>query len=134
MRVLACTVPEAETRLRKLLAGEEVQFAFATEDALRALIELDFDLLIIGMLFDESRGLELMQRISEKALSKDVPIVGIRGAKVRRAISDNAYDVPMRSMGACDVIDVDTMPDDEAGNLQIRERLIMRARSRSKPA
>jgi CheY-like chemotaxis protein len=124
MRVLACTVPLAEQRLRSALPGARLQIVFTTAEALEALGREDFDLLILGMRFDESRALEFLQRIhADPALQPLPPLVGIRGAASPVVIAPQHFDLPMWAMGACDVIDFYAIPDSEPGNRHIRERL-----------
>ena len=122
MRVLACTVPGAEPRLRAVLPEARVQIALTTAEALEALTRETFDLLLIGMRFDESRALEFLQRVHADVKPLP-PIVGIRGAASPVVISPRHFDLPMWAMGACDVIDFYAVPDNEAGNRHIRERL-----------
>jgi CheY-like chemotaxis protein len=124
MRVLACTVPAAEPRLKAVLPEGRLQIAFTSAEALDALKQEAFDLLILGMRFDESRALEFLQRIhADPALGPLPPIVGIRGAATPVVIAPQHFDLPMWAMGACDVIDFYAVPDNEAGNRHIRERL-----------
>ena len=124
MRVLACTVPLAEQRLRSALRGARLRIVFTSAEALEALRSESFDLLILGMRFDESRALEFLQRIhADPALGPLPPIVGIRGAATPVVIAPQHFDLPMWAMGACDVIDFYAVPDNEAGNRHIRERL-----------
>ena len=124
MRVLACTVPAAEPRLKAALPEGRLRVVFTSAEALDALKQEAFDLLILGMRFDESRALEFLQRIhADPALGPLPPIVGIRGAATPVVIAPQHFDLPMWAMGACDVIDFYAVPDNEAGNRHIRERL-----------
>lgn len=62
MRVLACTIPGTAERLGRVLPDAELYLAYTTQEALRLLADKPVDLLLIGMRFDESRGLELPAR------------------------------------------------------------------------
>jgi molybdate transport system substrate-binding protein len=131
MRVLACTVPLAEKRLRAVLPDARLQVVLTSDEALEALRQEAFDLLILGMRFDESRGLEFLQRIhADATLSPLPPLVGIRGAASPVVIAPQHFDLPMWAMGACDVIDFYAVPDNDAGNRHIRERLLRCSRMR----
>lgn len=123
MRILACTVPAAERRLRAALADAEIQVAFTMAEALAALAPGAFDLLIVGMRFDESRALEFVQRVRQDASLEGLPIIGIRGAAAPMVIAPQHFDLPMWALGACDVIDFNAIPENEAGNRHIRERI-----------
>jgi hypothetical protein len=122
MRVLACTITGTQARLRAVLPDAELHLAYTTDEALRLLKQHQFDLLMIGLRFDESRGLELPERIHAAGLEMP-PFVGIRGARIPAAISPQAFDLPMWALGARDVIDFGAIPDTEVGNRHIAERL-----------
>jgi hypothetical protein len=121
MRVLACTSREAEARLRALLPDAELRFAFTFAEGLKALSAADYDLLIIGMMFDESRALEFLREVHSADLP---PLVGIHGAKLPQKVAPATFELPMRALGALDVIDFGSIPKDEAGNADIRARLL----------
>lgn len=120
LRILACTSPEAERRLRQALAADNVEMALTFSAATRALRDQRWDVVIVGALFDESRALELMQLLRS---FPRVPIVGIRGAKIARFLSPEVFDVPMKLLGALDVIDFASIPDDATGNAEIGVRI-----------
>jgi hypothetical protein len=58
--------------------------------------------------------------------------VGIRGAKIARYLAPEVFDMPMKLLGAVDVIDFGAIPDDPAGNAQIGVRI--RAAANAGPA
>jgi len=122
VRVLACTIPGTQARLRAVLPDAELHLVYTTDEALRLLRRHRFDLLMIGLRFDESRGLELPGRIQAEGLEMP-PFVGMRGARTPAAISPQAFDLPMWALGARDVIDFGAIPDNEAGNRHVAERL-----------
>ncbi len=134
MRVLACTVARAERRLRAVLPEADLRVALTCAEALEALAGNGLDLLILGMRFDESRALEFLQRIhADRALQPLPPFVGIRGAASPVVIAPQHFDLPLWAMGACDVIDFYAVPDNEAGNRHIRERLLRCASEQVRP-
>ncbi len=124
LRVLACTVAEAEPRLRRVLPDADLKVVLTTSAALETLKRDAFDLLLVGMRFDESRALEFVERIHQDPTLDRPPIVGIRGAAREVVISPRNFDLPMWAMGACDVIDLSAIPNNDVGNRSIRERLI----------
>ena len=128
LRVLVCTVPGAEPRLRAVLPDAELHFVFKIADALAKLRDGSFDLLIIGIRFDESRALELLGRIALDPTLRKPVTVGIRGAKMAMRVSPEVFDIPMQAMGAVDIIDFSDIPNDEAGNAAVCERLLRRCR------
>lgn len=122
-RILACTSPAAERRLRQALPADELQMALTFSDACKALLHERWDVVIIGALFDESRALELMQLLRFDQAYPKVSIIGIRGAKIARSLQPEIFDMPMRMLGALDVIDFGSIPDNAAGNAQIGTRI-----------
>jgi CheY-like chemotaxis protein len=122
VRVLACTIQGTQARLRAVLPDAELHFVYTTDEALRLLRQHRFDLVMIGLRFDESRGLELPGRILTEGLEMP-PFVGLRGARTAAAISPQAFDLPMWALGARDVIDFGAIPDNDTGNRHIAERL-----------
>lgn len=122
-KILACTTPEAERRLRQALPADELQMALTFSDATSALLDGQWNVVIVGALFDESRALELMQLLRFDAAFPKVPIVGIRGAKIARSLQPEIFDIPMKLLGALDVIDFGSIADDAAGNAEIGSRI-----------
>ena len=101
--------------------------------ATKAILSERWDVLVIGALFDESRALELMQTLRSEEAYPKVPIVGIRGAKVARYLPPEVFDLPMKLLGAVDVIDIGAIPDDPVGNAQIGVRIRAAAKAGSTP-
>jgi PleD family two-component response regulator len=122
-RVLACTSAEAERRLRGILVGDEVRMALTMAAVMQELAQAEFDLIIIGMLFDESRALELLQTLKSSEKTARIPVVAIHGAKIPKSVSPDLFYLPARALGACDVIDFGAIADDPVGNEQIRQRM-----------
>ena len=120
--MLACTIQGTQARLRAVLPDAELHLVYTSDEALRLLRQHRFDLVMIGLRFDESRGLELPGRILTEGLEMP-PFVGLRGARTAAAISPQAFDLPMWALGARDVIDFGAIPDNDTGNRHIAERL-----------
>ena len=109
--------------MREALPAEQVQMALTLPDAMSALRQHKWDVVVIGAMFHESRALELMQLLSATEARPKTPIIGIRGAKIPKLVSPDIFDLPMRSLGAVDVIDFAAIPDDAAGNAEIGARI-----------
>lgn len=124
LRVLVCTVSGTEARLRAVLPEAELHFAYKCDDALQALRDAAFDLLLVGIRFDDFRALELLRHIDADPTLRRPPLVGIRGARTVFRVSPDVFDLPVMAMGACDVIDFSDIANDVAGNASIRERLL----------
>ena len=122
-RVLVADVPAMDKRYRAILPDAELRFVRSMGEASRSLDVRKFDLLIIGVQFDESRMFELLWLV--KARSVTTPVACIRGCQVDSALSSVAgIDTAVRSLGACDFIDFRDYPDTAEGNPKIRQRLL----------
>jgi DNA-binding NtrC family response regulator len=119
-RILVAAHPAGMQRLEKVLAGYEVMFVETLEEARRVLDGERFCCLVLGVQFDESRMLGLLDHVrSEKHLPTPVVcVIGIKGRLSRTAL--DAFDKAARALGAREVLDVTGFPDDEQGNRALR--------------
>ena len=62
-RVLVADVAEMDEKIRECLPGHDLTFVRTMWDAMRALRQDGFQLVVIGLEFDESRMLELLQYV-----------------------------------------------------------------------
>ena len=67
-KVLVADVPEVQVRVAAALAQERVVFAHTLAAALRALAAEDFDHVLIGMHFDDSRMFDLRAKCAPPAV------------------------------------------------------------------
>ena len=74
-RVLVADVPEMDGKIRECLPGHDLSFVRTMYDAVRVLRHDGFQLVVIGLEFDESRMLELLQYVRGLPHYQDVPVV-----------------------------------------------------------
>jgi DNA-binding response OmpR family regulator len=122
--VLVADVPEAHARLAAALNGAELRFAQTLGEALRALREEDFELLLAGVHFDESRMFDLLRAVRSGRRNHQVPIVCIRTRRNAFAtLTPNALEVTIKALNANAYVDLSGFADDERGNAAVRQLL-----------
>lgn len=118
-RILVATHPAGRQRLEKVLAGHELVFVDTLDQARRTLEAHRFRCIVLGVQFDESRMLRLLDQLSGKRLPAPVVcVIGIKGRLSGAAIG--AFDQAARALGAREVLDMTDFPDDERGNGSLR--------------
>jgi hypothetical protein len=126
-RVVAAVGGSVQRRIRAILPGCELHFVQTGAQLVRALDDGQCDMLIVGMQFDESSAVAVLERVL--ARKETFPVVCVRGMPFTR-LGQPAFDalrMALDALGASNFIDLLQYPDDEAGNARIRamlERLI----------
>jgi hypothetical protein len=99
-RVLVADVPEMDEKIRDCLPGHDLTFVRSMHDAISKLRHDGFQLVVIGLEFDESRMLELLQYVRGLARYKDVPVVCVHAENMNLsdAVMKN-IDVAVKALG-----------------------------------
>ena len=99
-RVLVADVPEMDEKIRDCLPGHDLTFVRSMHDAISKLRHDGFRLVVIGLEFDESRMLELLQYVRALGRYKDVPVVCVHAENMnlRDAVMKN-IDVAVKALG-----------------------------------
>jgi PleD family two-component response regulator len=99
-RVLVADVPEMDEKIRECLPGHDLTFVRTMYDAIGKLRRDGFQLVVIGLDFDESRMLELLQYVRGLPRYKDVPVVCVHAENMnlREAVMKN-IDVAVKALG-----------------------------------
>lgn len=99
-RVLVANVPEMDDKIIACLPGHDLTFVRTMSEALRALRHDGFQLIVIGLEFDEHRMLELLQYVRSLAHYKDVPVVCVHAEylNLSDAVLKN-IDVAVKALG-----------------------------------
>jgi PleD family two-component response regulator len=108
-RVLAADVPEMDEKLRECLAGHDITFVRTMYEAMRALRHDGFQLVVIGLEFDESRMLELLQHVRGLPAYKNVPVVCVHADNhdLSEAVMKN-IDVAVKALGGMAFLNLGT--------------------------
>jgi CheY-like chemotaxis protein len=77
-KVLVADVPEMQARVAAVLVQERLVFVHTLAAALKALAGEDFDLVLIGLHFDDSRMFDLLREVRAGSRNGAVPIVCFR--------------------------------------------------------
>jgi len=123
-KVLVADVPEAHARLAAVLNGSEARFVHTLGDALRALAEEDFDLVLVGVHFDESRMFDLLRAVRKGSRNAAVPILCTRLRRLAFAtLTPQALEVTIKALNGNGYVDLTGFANDEGGNAAIRHLL-----------
>ena len=121
-KILLAVGPDKSGRMQRILSGHDVTQVDTCNDA-RALLESEeFGLVVLGVHFDESQMFSLLGDIRAHAAYRKVPILCVLGHK-GRVLSDVAIeglDHAVKAMTANGFLNLETIPDEEAGNARIR--------------
>jgi CheY-like chemotaxis protein len=122
-RILVADTPESDRRLSEVLKGHELAFARTLSEAQRALAQGKFDLIVIGVHFDDSRMFDLVRHVRGSG-HDDPPVACVRCQRfVSPALSIENLEVAAKA-SACNVfLDLTKYPDDAHGNAEVRKLL-----------
>lgn len=99
-KVLVAGVPEMDEKLRACLPGHHLTFVRTMQSAISELRRDGFQLVVIGLEFDESRMLEFLQYVRALPHYKDVPVVCVHAEyyNLSDAVMKN-IDVAVKALG-----------------------------------
>ena len=117
--ILVADRPESDRRLAAILAGHELVFVRTLAEALRALRGRRFDLVLVGVHFDESRMFDLM-----RGLTEGTRVVCVRTQQFQSpAITLEGLEIAAKALGCALFLDLTWYADDETGNGAVRKLL-----------
>jgi hypothetical protein len=123
-RILVACDPHAYARLFAVLTGQELILTTTRPDADAALKGDGFDLVMIGVHFDESRMFDFLRHVRADDRYARVPVACFRGVVVPEAqarLGMDAVGTASRAMGADAFFDMVTFADDAPGNAAVRK-------------
>src|SRR4051812_43884650 len=99
-RVLVANVPEMDAKVTECLPEHDLTFVRTMAEAMRALRHDGFQLIVIGLDFDEHRMLELLQYVRTLPKYKEVPVVCVHAEylNLSEAVMRN-IDVAVKALG-----------------------------------
>ncbi len=123
-KVLVADVPQARARLTAVLDGSELRFVYTLGEATRALAGDDFDLIVAGVHFDESRMFDLLRAVRAGSRNAAVPILCIRLRRLAFAtLTPQALEVTIKALRGNGYVDLTGFSDDDGGNAAVRQLL-----------
>lgn len=124
-RILVADTSDSDRRLSAILAGQDVMFARTIGEAQRLLAQQQFDLVMIGVHFDDSRMFDLVRHVRAGGHHAGKPVACVRSHRFisAAAISLEGLEIAARAL-ACNVfLDLTKYPDDAQGNAEVRKLL-----------
>jgi hypothetical protein len=102
--IIVADVPEGQHRAKTALKHlYKLSFASTLREAERLLTTQHFDLLIVGIHFDESRGMELLKFV-QGAKQLKIPVLVIQEVPPELSTTSDIVDVCAPMLGACEVL------------------------------
>ena len=124
-RILVADTSDSDRRLSAILAGQDVIFARTIGEAQRLLAQQQFDLVMIGVHFDDSRMFDLVRHVRAGGHHAGKQVACVRSHRFisAAAISLEGLEIAARAL-ACNVfLDLTKYPDDAHGNAEVRKLL-----------
>jgi DNA-binding NtrC family response regulator len=119
-KILVADVPQMDGRYLAAFAGWQVAFVRTLVEAQHALDAARYDLVVIGVYFDDSQMFDLLRAIRGDDEYGEVPIVCVRGHPGFTAISSRALEMTVKALAADEFIDLLHYADEAAGNAALR--------------
>jgi hypothetical protein len=120
-KILVADVPQMDVRYAAALAGCECVLVRTMAEARAALVAVRFDLVAIGVYFDDSRMFDLVRAVRAHRAFGDVPIVCVRARSGFTAVRTRTLELTVKALAANEFIDLVNFGDDAAGNAALRE-------------
>ncbi|HEY9682149.1 MAG TPA: hypothetical protein V6C86_11265 [Oculatellaceae cyanobacterium] len=115
-RILIADLQKGSMKLAGLLCEKhELVYTNTVERVLKLLQTPDgFELLIIGVLFDDSRMYELIKEVKSHPEYADMPVMGFSDHHTAMSVSGrDSIESGSHALGVCDYIDTENMSDEE---------------------
>lgn len=119
-KVLVADTPEGDRRISAVLSGYDVKFVRTLGEAQGALARERFDLVLIGVHFDDSRMFDLLRHLQRSTF----PVVCMRSHRFSSpAITIEGLEIAAKALGCGLFLDLTWYADDPAGNDAVRNLL-----------
>ncbi len=107
-------------RLERVLAGHRLTIPLGMDEARRELERREFHIVILGVLFDESRMFELL-RLVRTFKNRLTPVVCVLASESRLSeVAIEGLDHAVKAMLANAFLNLNKFPDDKEGNARLR--------------
>jgi PleD family two-component response regulator len=105
----------ADVRLSAVLAGHELTFVSTLDEAKRILAGRNFDLVAIGVHFDESRMFDLLRYVRWQERHRATPVVCVLTTDfAHQAIAAEGLEIAVKALGGTAYLDLKRAGDIEA--------------------
>ena len=114
MKKTVLVADHADARLSAILAAYELIFVRTLDEAKAALSGRNYDLVIIGVHFDESRMFDLLRHVRGEERHRATPVVCVLTAEfARHAIAAEGLEIAVKALGGTAYVDLKTRGDSE---------------------
>ena len=108
-------------RLERILAGHRVTIPQSVDEAKQDLERQEFHMVILGVLFDESRMFELLRLVRTFPKNRLTPVVCVLATESRLSdVAIEGLDHAVKAMLANAFLNLNKFPDDKEGNARVR--------------
>src|SRR5262245_50719605 len=112
MKKTVLVADHADARLSAILAEHELAFVRTLDEAKATLTGRNFDLIVIGVHFDESRMFDLLRHVRWQERHRAVPVVCVLTADfTRHAIATEGVEIAVKALGATAFLDLKALGD-----------------------
>lgn len=120
-------VPEMDARYSDSLAGCELAFVRTVPEAREALAAQRYDLVAIGVYFDDSQMFDLVRVVRNDDTQNELPIVCVRSGPGFTAVTARTLETTLKALAVDEFVDLVHFGDEQSGNAALRasvERLL----------
>ena len=106
-KVLVADVPEMDERIRHCLPGHDLVIVRTMREAMTALRHDGYSLIVIGVLFDESRMFDLLTCVRSLQQYRDAAVVCVQGTELMmpEAVM-HTVDMAVKALGGTAFVDL----------------------------
>jgi hypothetical protein len=119
-KILVADVPQMDSRYAAALGGWEIAFVRTLGEARQALAAARYDLVAIGVYFDDSQMFDLVRALRADRVHGKVAIVCVRGRPGFATVTSRTLAVTLTALGADEFVDLLACGDDEAARVALR--------------
>ena len=114
MKKLILVADHSDARITAMLNGHDLSFVRTLDEAKATLAGRNFDLIVIGVHFDESRMFDLLRHVRWQERHRATPVVCVLTAEFsRHAIAAEGLEIAVKALGGTAYVDLKTRGDSE---------------------
>ena len=115
MKKMVLVADHADARLLGILAAHELVFVRTLDEAKSTLTGRNFDLIVVGVHFDESRMFDLLRHVRAQERHRATPVVCVLTVEfTRHAVAAEGLEIAVKALGGTAYLDLKASSDGEA--------------------
>lgn len=118
--ILVADVPSMDGRYSAVFGGRPLVFVRAMEEACAALEARSFEMVVVGVYFDDSQVFDLVRSIRSHETHNEVPVVCVRGGPGFAAVTTRTLEMAVKALAADAFVDLLQFPDEKSGDAALR--------------